>query len=48
MIFTETDNTWEPLSSLAQDIPVLVGEFLSSLNTQLGKRGYDAYLQFTH
>ena len=42
--FTETDNTWETLSSVAEDIPIMVGEFLSSLNTKLGKRAYDAYL----
>ena len=43
--FTDIDNSWEPLTSLANDLPIMVGEFLSSLTTKLGKRAYDAYLQ---
>ena len=41
--FTDEDNTWEPLTSLAEEIPIMVGEYLSSLKTKLGKRAYEAY-----
>ena len=41
--FAEEDDTWEPLDSLTEDVPELVGEFLGTQRTSLGKRAYAAY-----
>ena len=46
--FTDEDNTWESLDSLAHEIPVMVEEFLSNQNTKLGKRAYNAYKRLVH
>ena len=46
--FTDNDNTWESLDSLAQEIPIMVEVCLTSTNTALARRAYNAFKWLLH
>ena len=46
--FPDSDNTWESSDSLANEIPILVEEYLSNQSTKLGKRAYNAFKRLMH
>eukprot|EP00924_Labyrinthula_sp_SR-Ha-C_P001742 snap_masked-scaffold_64-processed-gene-0.37-mRNA-1 protein AED:0.39 eAED:0.40 QI:0/0/0/1/1/1/2/0/1625 len=45
--FDEADNSWEPLSPLAEDIPEVVEDFLLEMNTKNSKRALKKFYSLT-